>query len=186
MKKGGASMIELQYFTEEDFDQLIGWFDSKREYIQWGGGGFGYPLTRSKLHTHIEGANEQDSKKLIYKVVETDSGKAVGHISLESIDRENRSARVCRVLVGEDSMRGKGVGEAMMNEILKVAFNQHKFHRVSLGVYDFNHSAIKCYEKAGFQREGLKRDVQRYEEEYWSLWEMSILEDEWNKKVDIL
>lgn len=179
-------MIELQYFTEEDFDQLIGWFDSKREYIQWGGGGFGYPLTRSKLQSHLEGANEQDGKKLIYKVVETDSGKAVGHISLESIDRENRSARVCRVLVGEGSMRGKGVGEAMMNEILKVAFNQHKLHRVSLGVYDFNHSAIKCYEKAGFQREGLKRDAQRYEEEYWSLWEMSILEDEWNKKVDIL
>ncbi|WP_409254262.1 GNAT family N-acetyltransferase [Bacillus sp. SCS-153A] len=178
-------MIELQLFSEEDFDQLIAWLDSKREYIQWGGGGFGYPLTRQNLHLHIKDANKQDSKKFVYKVVERASGKAVGHISLESIDRENRSARVCRVLVGEDSMRGKGVGGAMMEEILKVAFGQLHLHRVSLGVYDFNHSAIKCYEKAGFKKEGLKRDVQRYEEEYWNLWEMSILEDEWNKKVDI-
>ncbi|RIW32708.1 N-acetyltransferase [Bacillus salacetis] len=178
-------MFELQYFTPDDFDQMIGWFDSKREYIQWGGGGFGYPLTRSKLHSHIEGANQEGSKKFIFKLVETETGKAAGHISLESIDRENRSARVCRVLVGDDSMRGKGIGQAMMDEILKTAFGEHQLHRVSLGVYDFNYSAIKCYEKAGFQKEGLKRDVQRYEDEYWNLWEMSILEDEWKKKVDI-
>jgi RimJ/RimL family protein N-acetyltransferase len=179
-------MIELQYFTEADFDQLINWFDSKKEYIQWGGGGFGYPLTRDKLQSHIEDANNEGCKKLIYKVVEAQSGKVIGHISLESIDRENRSARVCRVLVGDDSMRGKGTGEAMMKEILKVGFDKLNLHRVSLGVYDFNDSAIRCYEKAGFQKEGLKRDVQKYEDAYWSLWEMSILEDEWKKKVDIL
>ncbi|MGM0846767.1 MAG: GNAT family N-acetyltransferase [Bacillota bacterium] len=175
-------MVELQYFTEADFEKLIGWFDSKKEYIQWGGGGFGYPLTHNNLHSHLEGANRENRKKLIYKVVDTASGKAVGHISLESIDRENNSARVCRVLVGDDSMRGKGIGEIMMKEILKVAFDELNLHRVSLGVYDFNHSAIKCYEKAGFQKEGLKRDVQKYEDEYWNLWEMSILEDEWKKK----
>jgi RimJ/RimL family protein N-acetyltransferase len=178
-------MIELQYFEEHDFAQLIGWFDSEREYIQWGGGGFGYPLTRSKLRSHIAGANQEDSQKYIYKVVEQASGRAVGHISLESIDKKNLSARVCRVLVGDDSMRGKGIGNRMMVEILKVAFGEQKLHRVSLGVYDFNHSAIKCYEKTGFQKEGLKRDVQRFGNEFWSLWEMSILEDEWKKKVDI-
>ncbi|WP_113927652.1 GNAT family protein [Bacillus sp. P14.5] len=175
-------MVELSYFTENDFEQLIGWFSSKKEYIQWGGGGFGYPLTRENLHSHIEKANQENSEKRIYKVIEKASGKAVGHISLESIDRENHSARVCRVLVGDESIRGKGVGKAMMEEILKVAFDELGLHRVSLGVYNFNHSAIKCYEKAGFQKEGLKRDVQRYESEYWSLWEMSILENEWKKK----
>jgi RimJ/RimL family protein N-acetyltransferase len=179
-------MIELHYFTEADFDQLIDWFDSKKEYIQWGGGGFGYPLTHEKLQSHIEGANKEGSKKLIYKAVAEKSGKVVGHISLESIDRQNRSARVCRVLIGDESMRGKGAGEALMKEILQVAFKQHHLHRVSLGVYDFNDSAIRCYEKAGFQKEGLKRDVQKYEDEYWNLWEMSILEHEWKKKVDIL
>ncbi|WP_456272710.1 GNAT family N-acetyltransferase [Bacillus sp. AK031] len=179
-------MIELQYFTKDDFDQLINWFDSKREYIQWGGGGFGYPLTHGKLQSHIEDANQEDSKKFIYKAIEKDTGKGIGHISLESIDRDNRSAKVCRVLIGDDSMRGKGAGEALMKEILKVAFDTLNLHRVSLGVYDFNESALRCYEKAGFQKEGLKRDVQKYEEEYWNLWEMSILEDEWKKKVDIL
>jgi RimJ/RimL family protein N-acetyltransferase len=67
----------------------------------------------------------------------------------------------------------------LMEEILKVAFDELNLHRVSLGVFDFNLSAIACYEKAGFIKEGLLRDARKNDDEYWNLWEMSILEDEW-------
>ncbi|MFS0883495.1 GNAT family N-acetyltransferase, partial [Metabacillus niabensis] len=46
---------------------------------------------------------------------------------------------------------------------------------------DFNLSAIACYEKAGFIKEGLLRDSRKNGDEYWSLLEMSILENEWQK-----
>ncbi|MCW3108086.1 MAG: family N-acetyltransferase, partial [Segetibacter sp.] len=37
-------------------------------------------------------------------------------------------------------------------------------------------------EKCGFVKEGLMRDVLRYQDDtYWSLYEMSILEDEWRE-----
>jgi RimJ/RimL family protein N-acetyltransferase len=39
-------------------------------------------------------------------------------------------------------------------------------------------SAIVCYEKVGFKKEGLLRDSRKNGDEYWSLWEMSILENE--------
>ena len=32
-------------------------------------------------------------------------------------------------------------------------------HRVGLGVFDFNDSAIACYERAGFRREGVLREI---------------------------
>lgn len=67
----------------------------------------------------------------------------------------------------------------MMKEILKVVFDELKLHRVSLGVFDFNLSAIACYEKTGFIKEGLLRDSIKNDDEYWNLWEMSILENEW-------
>lgn len=67
----------------------------------------------------------------------------------------------------------------MMKAILKVAFEELNLHRVSLGVFDFNVSAIACYEKAGFTKEGLLRDSRKNGDEYWNLWEMSILENEW-------
>ena len=49
----------------------------------------------------------------------------------------------------------------MMMEILKIAFDELQLHRVSLGVFDFNHSAIACYEKVGFVKEGLLRDARK-------------------------
>jgi RimJ/RimL family protein N-acetyltransferase len=68
----------------------------------------------------------------------------------------------------------------MINAILKFGFEALELHRISLGVYDFNTSAIRCYEKCGFVREGVQRDVLKYQkDEYWSLLEMSILEHEW-------
>ena len=58
------------------------------------------------------------------------------------------------MLVGNKNVRGKGIGQLMMEEILKVAFDELRLHRVSLGVFDFNVSAIACYEKAA---KGLKQ-----------------------------
>lgn len=54
---------------------------------------------------------------------------------------------------------------------------------ISLGQIDnLNKSAISCYEKIGFVKEGLLRESKRVGETYWNLWEMSMLEYEWNNK----
>lgn len=172
-------MVKLKYFERIDFKQLIDWIDSPQFLLQWGGPAFAYPLTENQLEKYIENANNENSDTLIYKVTDNETGNVIGHISLGKIDRINKSARVGKVLVGDKSVRGKGVGKLLMKEILKVAFDELNLHRVSLGVFDFNLSAIACYEKAGFIKEGLLRDSRKNDDEYWNLWEMSILENEW-------
>ncbi len=69
----------------------------------------------------------------------------------------------------------------MINEILEVGFGSLKLHRIGLGVYSDNISAIKCYEKSGFVTEGILRDVLRYKGNYRSMVEMSVLESEWKR-----
>ncbi|MEC5424319.1 GNAT family protein [Virgibacillus sp. C22-A2] len=172
-------MVELKYFERTDFKQLIDWIDSPQFLLQWGGPAFSYPLTEYQLEKYIENANIDNTDTLVYKVISKETGDVIGHISLGKIDRINKSARVGKVLVGDKNVRGKGIGKLLMKEILKVAFDELKLHRVSLGVFDFNVSAIACYEKAGFIKEGLLRDTGKNNDEYWNLWEMSILEDEW-------
>jgi RimJ/RimL family protein N-acetyltransferase len=172
-------MVKLKYFESIDFKQLIDWIDSPQFLLQWGGPAFSYPLTENQLEKYIENANNNNSDTLIYKVIDNETGNVIGHISLGKIDRINKSARVGKVLVGDKNVRGKGVGKLLMEEILKVAFDELNLHRVSLGVFDFNLSAIACYEKAGFIKEGLLRDSRKNDDEYWNLWEMSILENEW-------
>lgn len=177
-------MIKLQYFERTDFKQLIDWIDSPAFLLQWSGSAFEYPLTEEQLGKYIENANHEQADTYIYKVVEQETGVVMGHISLGRIDRSNKSARVGKVLVGHPSARGKGAGQQMIKEILKVAFDELKLHRVTLGVFDFNSAAIACYEKAGFVKEGLLRDHRKLGDKYWSMYEMSILEDEWAMKKD--
>ncbi|MDZ5610332.1 GNAT family protein, partial [Bacillus pseudomycoides] len=88
-----------------------------------------------------------------------------------------------KVLVGDSSMRGKSIGKKMMEAVLNVSFGKLNLHRVSLGVFDFNTSAIACYEKVGFVKKELLRDTRKIGDEYWSLWEMSILEHEWFNRM---
>jgi RimJ/RimL family protein N-acetyltransferase len=174
-------MIELTFFKRSDFTQLINWINTPEFLLQWGGPNFSYPLTEQQLENYLKDANKDNSTTFIYSVKHKETGNIIGHISLGNIDRKNKSARVGKVLVGDKNVRGKGIGQLMMTEILKVAFNELTLHRVSLGVFDFNLSAIACYEKAGFIKEGLLRDSRKIGDQYWNLWEMSILENEWLK-----
>jgi RimJ/RimL family protein N-acetyltransferase len=134
------------------------------------------------LEWYLEDSNDlEKAGALIYKAVDEDNGKVVGHISLGGISRKNSSARISRVLVGDPHYAGKGVCSAMIKAVIAIGFGELLLHRISLGVYDFNVSAIRCYERCGFVREGVQRDVLKHDNEYWSLLEMSILEGEWRK-----
>ena len=174
-------MIELKKFTREDFPVLISWITSPELLNQWAGTIFSYPLTSNQLEKYILEAEKKDPTRLIYTVIDAETKENVGHIELNSIDRNNNSACICRVLVGSEAHRGRGIGQEMMRKILEIGFRDLDLHRVELNVFDFNSSAIACYEKVGFIREGLHRDVRRIGNGYWSLYRMSILKDEWNK-----
>jgi RimJ/RimL family protein N-acetyltransferase len=171
-------MIKLEPFTPADFDQLIAWVDTERLLYEWSGSLFAFPLTPSALAWYLEGANDfANPEVFIYKAVESETGRAVGHISLGGISEQNRSGRISRVLVAEG--KGRGYCAAMMRALLQIGFEQLHLHRIDLGVYDFNHAAIRCYKRCGLQVDGVLRDVVRHDDEYWSLTEMSILEHEW-------
>ncbi|MGE5499456.1 MAG: GNAT family N-acetyltransferase [Syntrophothermus sp.] len=174
-------MIKLRKFSREDFQQLIDWITSPSLLYQWAGTIFTFPLTHPQLENYIREAEKPAPQRLIFTVEDALTNKSIGHIELNSIDNKNRSACICRVLVGPEDQRGKGVGREMMSKILEVGFKELNLHRIELNVFDFNTSAIACYEKAGFVREGLHRDVRRIGNEYWSLYRMSILKDEWEK-----
>lgn len=174
-------MIELKFFEHTDFNKLIKWIDSPGFLFQWGWPAFDYPLNDTQLEKYIANANNDESETLVYKVTDRETGDIIGHISLGKIDRKNKSARVGKVLVGDKNTRGKGIGKQMIREVLRIAFDDLGLHRVSLGVFDFNLTAIACYEKVGFIKEGLLRDLRKNGDEYWSLWEMSILDYEWLK-----
>ncbi|MCP3760879.1 GNAT family N-acetyltransferase [Domibacillus sp. A3M-37] len=174
-------MIQLAYFTGDDFAQLMQWIPTEAFMIQWAGTGFTFPLHVHQLENYIKEANHSGADTFVYKAIHQETGRVIGHISLK-IDRRNESARIGKVLIGDESIRGEGMGLHVIEAAVDMVFSTFKLHRVSLGVFDFNRAALACYEKAGFQKDGLLRDARKAGNEFWNLWEMSLLEEEWRKR----
>ena len=59
----------------------------------------------------------------------------------------------------------QGIGGALLAAAEAWA-QEHDIHRIELTVRTTNVHAIRVYERAGFEREGLKRHAQRMADEY--------------------
>jgi RimJ/RimL family protein N-acetyltransferase len=62
-----------------------------------------------------------------------------------------------------------------MSDVVRLAFDELRLHRISLNVFDFNTPAIRCYERVGFRREGHLRETRKASDGYWSLLVMGML-----------
>lgn len=85
------------------------------------------------------------------------------------------------IIISEKDAWGKGYGTEAIRLLLDYAFGCLNFHRVALGVVDFNERALRFYEKIGFKREGIQRDGYFYDHAYHDFVMMSMLEDEFNR-----
>lgn len=178
-------MIELVAFDESHFDPLIAWSDTPAFLLQWAGPGLQHPLTRTQLAALLESGQGEAPSAYLYGVRERASGELVGHAELGNVDRSSDSAKLMRILVGPQELRGRGLGEAVVRELVRVGFAELGLHRLELNVFDFNRGAIRCYERVGFRREGTLREARRNphppgrEPEYWDVCVMGLLRGEW-------
>jgi RimJ/RimL family protein N-acetyltransferase len=175
-------IIGLRPFGREDFGRLIAWSHSPEFLLQWAGPLFTYPLDQTQLERYLRSSRECPPQRKIFKIVDGDTRDThgtVGHIELNNIDMRHLSATVSRVLIGEPSQRGKGLGAEAMRCLLEIGFGEMGLHRIDLCVFDFNRPAIRCYEKVGFRIEGHLRDTRKVGHGFWNTYVMSLLDTEW-------
>jgi RimJ/RimL family protein N-acetyltransferase len=167
-------MVQLERFDTNDFERLINWVDNEELLVQFAGPIFSFPLTIDQLDEYL-----RDPHRLIYKVIEQPSKKVIGHAEL--VPSVNNSVKICRVLIGDKSQRGKGLGKQLINELLKIAFLQFGFEKAELNVYDWNTGAIICYEKNGFIRNpGIQNRIE-VDGNSWTALNMTVLRSDWLK-----
>lgn len=171
--------VELTPFDLDDIDRLLSWVDSKELLLSWAGPFFNYPLTQNQCEQYWATSQGEAPTRLIFKAIDRDRDEVIGHIELDGFDWENQSVFISRVLVGAGSHRGKGIGQAIVRQVVAKAFSELGLHRIAVGVMDFNQSAIRCYEKCGFQYEGRYRDIVKFDGRFYSVVTMSLLQDEW-------
>ncbi|MFT3933042.1 MAG: GNAT family N-acetyltransferase [Chitinophagaceae bacterium] len=159
-------MIELIPFTEAHYDQLIGWITTEEELVQFAGLSLQYPLTKEQLQRSAAEPN-----RLSYSVSYLPENKIVGHA--EIVFPDPATAFIYRVLIGDQSNRGKGIGFALINQLLDIAFSNEVVKETSLNVFDWNTPAIKCYLKAGFHVNEGKIKTLQVNNQQWTALNMS-------------
>lgn len=162
-------MITLEKFTEEDFDRLINWIKSEEDLILFTGPTFSFPLTKEQLSDYIN-----SDVRRVYKVVDTESKEVIGHCELNDININTKSARVCRVLVGDPANRNKGYCRKMIQKLISIAFNELSLNNLTLKVYEKNAPAVKCYNNCGFEVKGKIHKSIAGKGKYWPAFIMSL------------
>lgn len=124
--------------------------------------------------------NEQ-ADRLDLAVTDRESGECVGEVVLNDYNEANASCGF-RTLIGPKG-RDRGLGTEAARLVVGYGFERLGLHRIALEVYAFNPRARRAYEKVGFVREGTLRDALRFDDTWVDATVMSILADEWDRRV---
>jgi RimJ/RimL family protein N-acetyltransferase len=157
-------MINLEKFVRQDYDTLISWIDSKEMLMQFAGPGFTFPLTTEQLDMSLS-----DQKRFAFKVTETQSKSMVGY---GEIYLKETTVFLGRIIIGEKKLRGQGIGLLIVNQLTAYALKNFPITNIELNVFDWNISAIKCYEKAGFVINPYRISERKVNGETWTVLRM--------------
>jgi RimJ/RimL family protein N-acetyltransferase len=109
--------------------------------------------------------------------IDTIDGTHVGSVMLYNFSRGGEGAEL-GITLGEEAIRGRGLGREAVILILRWAWNNRAIRGVYLHTLEWNERAIRCFRAAGFGEVArVLRDDQalvrmEVRREWWLLWEM--------------
>ena len=169
--------IYLRPFEQTDVDAYFpSLFDEEMRRLTGTQGSF----THQQVERFVEEAS-QDSSRIMLLICLQDTDEMIGEIVLMDMHAKNRSGHI-RIAIDSAAHQGKGYGTEAMKLLLGYGFGICNLHRIELEVYAFNERAIRTYERLGFKREGVRRDVLFYNHRYHDAILMSMLEDEFRER----
>lgn len=168
-------MIQLKKFTSEDYHILLSWIDNAETLMQFSGPVYTFPLDHTQLDRSLN-----DPNRFAFKVIEQNSSQMIGYAEIYL--KEN-IANLGRIIIGNKTFRGKGIGQEIVQQLLKYAFIDLDQQKVELNVYDWNIAAIKCYEKVGFVINPDKISESRINDIIWISLNMIIDKNKWQEKT---
>ena len=169
--------IYLRHITMEDTDYIIRWRNS------------------DEVRTHFiyqELFTKEGHEKWMHSMIETgiavqmiicniEGDIPLGSVYIRDIDRQHQKGEY-GIFIGETSARGRGIGTAAAELMIKYAFQELNLHRLFLRVHGDNPQAIGSYEKAGFIKEAYLRDDVYINGEYKDIVLMAILNEKRSKQ----
>jgi RimJ/RimL family protein N-acetyltransferase len=175
-----GKQVMLRDYRQEDLPAIREWVND-RQTIRYLSSRFWMPQSQTDTSDFLSHAMSAGTNGAYFIIANRDNEAYIGQIDLFSINWRLRSAEMGMV-IGSEKNRGRGVGVEAISLILEYAFTILGLNRVELEVAAENTRAKRCYQKAGFLLEGVKRKAFMVDGQYTDLVLMSVLAGEWFEK----
>lgn len=171
-KKLIGEKIYLSPRNNEDAEKFTEWLNDFETTDYLGRSGILTTLAGEKQYLE-----ENKNVEATFVIVTIEENKMIGTVSLENIDKINRTATL-GIFIGDKEYRGKGYGTEAIKLILEYGFKYMNLYNIKLDLMEFNSRALRCYEKCGFKEYGRRRKCKFINGKYYDSIEMDILADE--------
>ncbi|MEG0229138.1 MAG: GNAT family protein [Oscillospiraceae bacterium] len=167
-------MLRLRPYKACDAHTITKWLKDEYSFRQWSADRYNqYPITPSDMNSYYD--KDKNNNRAWCMTVFDETG-IKGHITMR-FPKENSIDEIrFGFIIVDDKERGKGYGKEMLSLAINYAFDYIKINKISLGVFENNKPAIKCYESCGFKRVSLE-NIEKYYcmGEVWNCIEMELV-----------
>ncbi|QQX75726.1 MULTISPECIES: GNAT family N-acetyltransferase [Aequorivita] len=161
--------IFLRALEPSDLDFL---YNLENDETLWEVSNTTTPYSKYILKQYLENSHRDiyDVKQLRLVICKNDDEAAVGFIDLFEFDPKNKRVGVGIVIFSEKEKR-KGHASEALKLTCDYAFKHLNVHQIFAGITTENEGSIKLFEKAGFEKSGIKKDwvfsEGKYKSEYF-------------------
>ncbi|MND70213.1 Bifunctional AAC/APH [compost metagenome] len=156
----------LKQYENRDFKLLQSWVTDAELLFQFAGTDFHYPITEQQLTVY----KEKNPDRHFYIGYYDNQAAAFGEI----IPQSDAAFRLGRLIVGNPNLRGQGLGYRFDKDLVNECKETFHAKVVDLFVWEENHPAIRCYQKAGFSFTDEPGFFLQYNDKQFTIHKMSL------------
>lgn len=118
-----------------------------------------FPMSLWEEEAWVKSQKGSESGEYNFAIEDIKTGKYIGGCGIQKVNWLTRVA-VVGIMIGDKDYWGKGYGTDAMKVLMKFIFEDMNISKIRLHTFSFNERAKKCYEKCGFEVEGvLKNEI---------------------------
>jgi RimJ/RimL family protein N-acetyltransferase len=174
-----GELVRLRAVEPEDWTVFSQWdldSDMARE-CYW----VPFPKSHEAARKHaLDSSLEAPKDDNFNMVIENEKGEFVGVINPHECDSRNGTFKYGLAIRREYQRRG--YASETIRLVLRYFFEELRYQKVTVEVYDFNEASIKLHEKLGYQHEGRIRRMYFSRGQYHDSLTMGMTVEEWREK----
>lgn len=151
--------VTLRLMTEHDLAMLYEWLN-RSHIVEWWGGEEARPTLADVQEQYLPSVLAQESVTPYIAMLNGEPiGYAQSYVALGSGDgwweeETDPGVRGIDQSLANASQLGKGLGTKLVRALVELLFNDPEVTKIQTDPSPSNLRAIRCYEKAGFERQG--------------------------------